>query len=157
MRCISLWQPWASLWLSIAKLHETRHWHIRRQWPDWTPGDRMAVHAAKKFEKDHDGEFAEILRQMFGTEWYRTLPTGAIIGTVAVTACEKTETIFPPGKMLGDMTCHERMNYQCGDFYEGRYAWEGRDPVIFDQPIPYRGAQGIFNIDDAFLPVRQAA
>lgn len=64
MRAISLWQPWASLWLSGFKVHETRHWHITRQWKDWNPGDRMAVHAAKRFYKDHDGHFADMLRRI---------------------------------------------------------------------------------------------
>ncbi len=157
MRCISLWQPWGSLWLSGVKIHETRHWHIKRQWPDWKPGDRMAVHAAKKFEKDHDGEFAAILRQQFGAEWYRNMPTGALIGTIGVIACVPTESVYPMDKFLEDMMPRDRHNYLCGDFFEGRFAWEGSVPHLFAEPIPYRGAQGIFNVDDAILPVRQAA
>lgn len=158
MRCISLWQPWASLYLVTprAKLHETRHWHIKRQWPDWKPGDRIVIHAAHKFIKDHDSDFADILRDRFGADWFRTLPTGALIGTIAVNGCEKTETIFPPGKMYSTFTPEERANYECGDFHEGRYAWEGSDPIMFATPIPFKGAQGIFNVNDAILPVRQA-
>lgn len=159
MRCISLWQPWASLWLVTprAKLHETRHWHIKRQWPEWTPADRIVVHAAKKFVKDFDGDLASILREHFGPFWYRDMPTGALIGTVHVTACEKTETVFPPGKMATDMTPTERTDYECGDFYEGRYAWKGDHPIIFPEPIPYRGAQGIFSVPDNILPGQLAA
>jgi hypothetical protein len=151
MRCVSLWQPWASLWICGAKIHETRHWRIKRQWPDWKPGDRLVVHAAKRFVKDHDGAFAGILRQHFGEFWYRDLPTGALIGTIAVTACDATESIFPPGLMPDDMAPRDRVNFECGDFYPGRFGWEGSDPVLFPAAIPFRGLQGVFNVPDDLL------
>src|SRR6266851_1649200 len=47
MKGISLWQPWASLWCSRRKVHETRHWRCRHR--GW-----LLVHAAKRFEKDFD-------------------------------------------------------------------------------------------------------
>src|SRR6185436_9203151 len=47
--CISLWQPWGSLWCSDAKEHETRHWPTsHRGW--------LAVHAAKRKIDDLSGE-----------------------------------------------------------------------------------------------------
>ncbi len=154
MRCISLWQPWGSLWLSGVKIHETRHWHIQRQWKDWKPGDRIAVHASQRFIKDHDTEFAGILRRQFGNNWFRELPTGALIGTIAVTACVGTDDISPSFYPNMAACADDR---ECGDFYPGRFAWRGAAPEIFTQPILYRGAQGIFNVDDAILPSRWAA
>lgn len=154
MKAIPLWQPWGSLWLSGAKLHETRHWHIRRQWPDWKPGDRAAVHATQKFIKDFDSDFAEILRRQFGANWFKDLPTGALIGTISVTACQHTETIYAPGSW-SSMSHVERTDYECGDFSEGRYAWRGQEPVIFKTPIPWKGSQGLFNVPDDVI--REAA
>lgn len=156
MRAISLWQPWGSLWLGRVKLHETRHWHIRRQWPDWKPGDRMAVHAAQRFEKNHDAELADILRQTFGATWFRDLPTGALLGTIAVAACTRTESVFAPGS-YASMTAAERADFHCGDFSAERYAWLGADPIIFPKPIPYKGAQGIFNVPDELVQQAMAA
>lgn len=156
MKATSLWQPWGSLWLSGVKIHETRHWHIRRQWSDWKPGDRMAVHAAKRFEKDHDGELAAILRGAFGPNWFRDLPTGALIGTIAVTACVSSESVFAPGS-YSRLTVEERNNLHCGDFSEGRFAWLGADPIIFPKPIPYRGSQGIFSVPDDLVSLPAAA
>lgn len=147
MKCIPLWQPWGSLWLSGAKLHETRHWHIRQQWSDWKPGDRAAVHATKKFVKDFDSEMASILRRQFGATWFRDLPTGALIGTIAVTACEHTETVYAPGS-CHTVTEREYVDYLCGDFSEGRYAWRGDAPVLFPKPIPWKGSQGLFYVPD---------
>jgi hypothetical protein len=137
MKAISLWQPWASLWLSGVKIHETRSWHIRKQWKAWEPGDRIAIHAAKEFIKDHDAVVEDILRRRCGERWFETLPVGALIGTIIVADCVPTESVITT--MADDV---------CGDFREGRYAWRGADPIIFPQPIPWRGSQGIFNVPD---------
>lgn len=56
MKAISLWQPWASLIACGAKPYETR---------DWAPpasliGQPIAIHAAKKIDKDA-AQFAEEL------------------------------------------------------------------------------------------------
>ena len=147
MKAISLWQPWGSLWLATSaagdrfKLHETRHWHIKDQWRDSRPGDRIAVHAAKKFEKDHDPTLAEILRKAFGPDWFRTLPTGALIGSIAVIGCYPTATLHDLG--ADDIVC--------GNFEEGRWAWRGENPQILAKPIPWRGSQGIFNVPDHYF------
>ena len=145
MKAISLWQPWASLWLSGRKIHETRHWHIRNQWKDWTPGQRMAVHAAKKFVKDIDPEedLRKILDDQFGGHWAMDLPTGALIGTIAVMDCVSAG-------LIPDLDEDDR---ECGNFADGRWAWRGADPIIFPHPIPWRGSQGIFNVPDTQLPL----
>jgi hypothetical protein len=143
VKTISLWQPWGSLWLSGVKVHETRHWQIKDHWKDWKPGDRIAVHAAKRFEKDHNTEFAALLRRACGAEWYRTMPTGALLGSIAVTGC------FPAGQLeLGDD------DRECGDFSDGRWAWRGADPIILPSPVPWKGSQGIFNVPDDIFTER---
>lgn len=154
MKTISLWQPWASLWLAQTKqgarfkLHETRHWHIKDQWKGWPlEGKRLGVHAAKRFEKDHDPDLADILRTAFGSEWYRTLPTGALIGSIDVVACVPAGQLEP----LGD---DDRV---CGDFADGRWAWRGENPIVLRSPIPWRGSQGIFNVPDEIFAAEKAA
>lgn len=146
MKAISLWQPWGSLWLSLVKLHETRDWHIRKQWKDWKVDERIAVHAAKRFEKDHDPALAHILRRTFGADWYRTLPTGALIGTILVTDCTPTDQLAPGAD-----------DFECGNFAPGRYAWRGEAPVIFAEPIPWRGSQGIFNVPNELIDAARLA
>ena len=139
MKAISLWQPWASLWCSPRKMHETRHWPTNNR--GW-----ILVHAAKRFEKDFDTDFAGMLREEFGATWYRDLPRGAIIGAVELIECRRTEEIYPPDcGGVGD-------DYISGNFYEGRYAWQRRGFQLFEMPIPYRGAQGFFTVDDALVP-----
>ena len=141
MKAISLWQPWASLWCSKRKVHETRHWRCsHRGW--------LLVHAAKRFEKafDLDDPLRLILDDEFGGHWAKELPTGALIGMVNVVDCLPTQTLF------GDAAASDD-DRECGDFAPGRFAWKRDEFRLFDQPIPYRGAQGIFNVPDDLIPM----
>jgi hypothetical protein len=143
MKAISLWQPWASLWCSPAKEHETRHWPTSHR-------GSIAVHAAKRFERDFDGDPLEgILREEFGRDWRDTLPTGALIGIVEIIACKRTETILREwGCPPEPIPVAHWIDYHCGDFADGRYGWKRREFKRFADPIPYRGAQGIFRVPD---------
>jgi len=141
MKALSLWQPWASLWCSRRKVHETRHWRCsHRGW--------LLVHAAKRFEKDCDLDdpLRLILDDEFGGHWAKDLPTGALIGTVNVVDCLPTQTL------VGDSAASDD-DRECGDFAPGRFAWKRDGFRLFDQPIPYRGAQGIFNVPDDLIPM----
>lgn len=60
---------------------------------------------------------------------------GAIIGTVNVTGCFRTEAI------RHTLTDRE---LALGDFSDGRFAWKLDSPVIFKTPIPMRGKQGLW-------------
>ena len=33
-----------------------------------------------------------------------------------------------------------------GDFSRNRFAWKAEGAVLFDEPIPYRGFQGVFRV-----------
>lgn len=137
MRAISLWQPWASLYVAPWKWHETRGWATSHR-------GLTAIHAAQRFEKDHSPALAAILRKAFGPEWYKNLPTGAIIGTVEITDCFPTEESSERGISETDIAC--------GDWSPGRFAWSRKSSaVIFPKPIPYKGRQGFFNVPDDLL------
>lgn len=139
MKAISLWQPWASLWCSSRKVHETRHWPIRHR--GW-----LLVHAAKRFEKDFDqgDPFREILDDEYGGHWGIDLPTGALVGKVDIIGCFPTETLVGL----------EPDDRECGDFHAGRYGWRRGAFELFARPIPYRGAQGLFDVPESALPSR---
>jgi hypothetical protein len=141
MKAISLWQPWASLWCSPRKVHETRRWRCRHR--GW-----LLVHAAKRFAKgsELDDPLRLILDDEFGGNWAKDLPTGALIGMVNVVDCQPTQTLF------GDAVASD-IDRICGDFAPGRFAWKRDEFRLFDQPIPYRGAQGIFNVPDDLIAV----
>lgn len=147
MRALSLWQPWASLWLTDRKVHETRDWELHHR--GW-----LLVHAAKKIAVDLMGEpIKGIVDQEFGPGWEKTLPRGAIVGMVHIDDVLATTVILKrwgvppepvPGAHWGD--------YQCGNFAAGRYGFKrAEDFRVFENPIPWRGRQGPFDVPDVVV------
>lgn len=138
MKAISLWQPWASLWLSPAKIHETRHWETRHR-------GQLLVHAAKKFVKDVPAELDGILHSEFGHHWGIDLPTGAVVGVVNLTICVRTADLYLNRSDLAD---EQLTDYACGDHSYGRFAWRRSSYRRFNNPVPFRGHQSIFEVPD---------
>ena len=99
-------------------------------------------------KKDFDGDPLQgILDDEFGPHWGLELPTGAIVGVVKVVACKPTVTLFKSAAANDD-------DLACGDFSEGRFAWERDEFSVLPQPIPYRGQQGMFSVPNELLPTR---
>jgi hypothetical protein len=131
MKGFSLWQPWASLWLTESKPTETRHW--KTGYRGW-----LAVHAAKRFERDFPvgHPLREILENEFGGHWAMDLPTGAILGAVELVSCDRMDRTSP---------AHDE-DRVCGNWSDERFAWRRRRVIKLDRPIPFKGAQGFFSI-----------
>lgn len=139
MNCISLWQPWATLWASGHKIHETRHW----PYPARLLGETLGIHAAKRKDPEarelcSDGLFKEVLASL-GYE-FDTLPFGAIVGAVDVVASLKTEDVYTV------WDGHEEDDFYFGNYEPGRFAWKGENALMLYAPIPFKGAQGFFEI-----------
>jgi len=134
---ISLWQPWASLYLTPFKPDETRHWPL----PPGKVGQTVAIHGAlrpiPRAALSHD--LVRICNAAFGEGWFHTLPRGAMIGTVRLEASRKI--------LSGMADAGACANYICGDWTPGRYAWPGADKTVFATPIPTVGRQGFFTFD----------
>ncbi len=145
MIAISLWQPWASLWMIGAKMHETRSW----SYPYRDSNPDLLVHAAKRTEQNVLPDLDKICCAFFGETWRHTLPRGALLGEVKITACLKTEDVYNLGTQW---TERQRMDFYCGDFTPGRYAWRAApNPKRFECPIPYVGRQKIFYVPDELI------
>jgi hypothetical protein len=131
MKAISLWQPWASLFLSPDKVHETRSWEFRyRGW--------IAIHAAKRTEPNGlSDDFLSIVRARFGLNWRATLPRGAVIGAARIVDCISTEQAA-----VGPVDWH------CGDYSPGRFAIKRAEFLALEEPIPFRGHQKYFDVPD---------
>lgn len=128
MKAISLWQPWASLWILNRKANETRHWATNHRGP-------LLVHAAKKICTDLEPDLVEILVSQFGANWAKALPRGALIGVCELTGCEPT-ALYPASS-------EEQAQ---GNYTPGRYAWTAQNKHAFSEPIPYRGFQALFDV-----------
>lgn len=136
MRALSLTQPWASLVVIGAKRVETRSWYTQFN-------GRIAIHASLKWADDD--------KELCGEEPFRTalhaggyegpadLPRGAIIGTAFLYGCRFTEDVAP------QLSETER---EFGNYERGRYAWFLRDPFRLTEPIPMRGALGLWRVPE---------
>lgn len=142
IKAISMWQPWASLWLSRNKPYETRHWRT-------THRGRLLVHATKTLVEDVEPILARVLKREFGAHWSMDLPTGAIIGMVELIDVIPTETIYMNGLDPEELAC--------GDFSEGRFGWRRGSYWRFTEPIPYRGRQTLFNVPLEIVAAQIAA
>ena len=159
MKCLSLWQPWAMLLVSGAKHVETRSWPIQHRGP-------LLIHAAKKWTREladlsntdpfkvalHEASVRvhdEYWKQVRGMEF------GAIIGRVDVVECFGTDDVvvddelaFVYGGGVLAITSTERL---FGDYSPKRFALLCSNQMRFDEPIPYRGTQGLFEVPGEVL------
>jgi hypothetical protein len=67
---------------------------------------------------------------------------GAIVATAKLIGCRRTEDVE---HQVGAV---ERIY---GDYSSGRFAWFLTDIKPLAEPIPFRGAQGFFNIPDELI------
>lgn len=169
MKCLSLWQPWATLLVSGAKRVETRSWPIQHRGP-------LLIHAAKKWSAElYDlcrtepfrgalidlGHSLAIPTSRGKICQPRGLPFGAIIGRVDVVECYHTENVdfdysgldvTPNDPVWGYASQKLRLWHEekvFGDYTPGRYAFLCSNPVRFSEPIPCRGMQGLFEVPDS--------
>lgn len=133
MKCISLWQPWASWMAWGVKTIETRSWPTKHRGP-------LLIHAAKTQEEMstiYFNEDREILERIGKTS--QDFVFGAIIAVVDLVDCQSTE-------LLKHNICE--VEALLGNYESGRFGWVTRNVREFIQPIPYRGMQGLFDVPD---------
>lgn len=152
MKAISIWQPHASL-VGRGKVHETRSWSTSHRGP-------TAIHAGKHFTQDErDLYCSEPFKTALKEFWFfdQELPLGAIVAVANLVACKPTKGTkneFGSGpKYAGWVHGLSREDRAFGDFTPGRFGWEFADVIILPEPIPYRGAQGLFDVPDNLLTV----
>lgn len=135
VKALSLWQPWASLWLSPAKVHETRHWQTPHRGP-------LIVHASKHpIAPAMDPELERICVEQFGSQWRSLLPLGALIGRVDLVAMISSNEFSP---------IRANADYICGNWGPDRWGWErGEHYHVYSRPIAYVGRQQLFNVPSA--------
>ena len=137
IKCISLWQPWASLITIGAKQIETRHWATSYRGP-------IAIHAAKT-EKELDLcmvqpyerflKRAGLLQYQGLAKCLLSLPLGKIVAVAELKDCVATDEL--------QISEQERA---FGNYAPGRFAWILEDIRPLKEPLPCRGAQRLFNV-----------
>lgn len=157
MRCISLWQPHASLIAIGEKLYETRHWSTPyRGWiaihaaktQDEATHIWKSIQHAKKTDFQRTLSFTQATYDAFKAwmeregvaEWnFGKLPFGAIVAIAKLTAIYDAAALYP--KLTGRVQ-------QFGDFGPGRYAWRLDEVQALKTPLLYRGQQGLWTLDE---------
>lgn len=154
VRCLSLWQPWATLMAYGSKRIETRHWPM--------PGNYrglLAIHAAKKVDLEmlihepfyehmagHMGNTVDALepsnRAMFVGQMAKWLPRGAIVSVCILGGCESTNK-----RTNSPMPSDDDDEYWFGNYDRDRWMWLTRNMVRLPQPIPHVGQRGLWKLE----------
>lgn len=134
MRCISLWQPWATAMAVGTKHNETRHWSTPYR-------GLVAIHAARRKMQQPERDFASV--ECCLGRLPKRIPFGAIV------AVGRLVNVLPTSEAVLTATGIER---QWGNYEPGRFAWIFENVLPLAEPIPYIGRQGFFNVPDELLP-----
>ena len=141
MKALSLWQPWASAIAVGAKLIETRRWQTSYRGP-------ILIHAAKHHCGKRDADiFEAISRTHLGLNYW-DLPFGALIAVADLVDCWQIGSFVGVNQFCCSRGIMQisRQERALGDFTPGRYGWVLANVRALPQPIPYTGAQGLFDV-----------
>lgn len=130
VKALSLWQPWATLVVTGAKRIETRGWQTSVR-------GELAIHAAKTW----NSALAKLCRQEPFASALRgtgTMPFGSVIGVVSLTAIDPVDSLV-------DISERERA---FGNYGPGRFAWSLDNIIRLEEPVPCRGHQQMFVLDE---------
>lgn len=159
MKAITLWQPHASLVAIGAKRVETRSWSTSYRGP-------VAIHASKRMpdwarELCFDEPFFSALERAgdwvpdadLPTTTKLNLPFGAIVAAAELWDCRHISGIA--GK---DWLPLDAQELAFGDYSPGRWMWFLCRVRPLPEPIPCRGAQGLWTLPaEVEAAVKQAA
>lgn len=139
-KAITIIQPWAGLAATGKKRCETRSWKTNYR-------GEILIHAGKS------DPLGIIGKTYLYTTWKPLRSAidelrdkengvifGAIIGKASLMNCVRIDEAI--AALIREQHPDE---YAFGDFTPGRYAWVLEDPVLFDEPIPASGKQGLWN------------
>lgn len=131
MKALSIKQPWADLIVLGMKDIENRKWRTNYR-------GRLLIHASQQI--DEKGEWLLCSTPIFRNDMNRlyyieghAVHRGFIIGAVDLLDCV---TISP------------------SKWFSGPYGFLMGNPVIFKEPIPYRGKLGIFEVPDKIMKIK---
>lgn len=128
MKVITIKEPYATLIKNNVKLIETRSWKTSYR-------GKLYIHASLiKNNKIND----EI--KMYYNE--EDLKMGYII-----CKCNLVDCIYMSESFINNLKKDNYIEYLCGNYEIGRYAWILKDVKILKYPIKVKGKLGIWNYD----------
>lgn len=131
--CLTLWRPWPTRIVHPDQLHpkrvENRTWHP----PKRLVGQLLGIHAGGTLDYELDHESPDFGGRVTEAMVEHSRVKFALVGVAYLFG---STTTCPPGQ--------ER-------WWVGPVGWELESPVCFDEPIPMKGSQGVWTIDEARL------
>jgi hypothetical protein len=155
-----MWQPWASLLAIGAKEYETRGWATSYRGP-------IAIHAAAKsinsiiplMSNEAWNAAYNALHHLYGvycgyTDNTLNPPLGAVVAVGELVGCyPMTGRTSIGGKVAyaqfrkdGHVVEVTGNDLLFGDWTPGRFAWEFANVRMLKEPVPMRGAQGLWRV-----------
>jgi len=128
MKVISIKEPWASLIKNNIKKIETRSFKTNYR-------GKIYIHASKKEFNQKDENIQNILSYLKN----KTLSYGHIICEAELVDC-----IYMDKDFLEEIK-KNKIEYSCGHYEEGRYAWILENIKPLKKEIPAKGQLGIWN------------
>ena len=139
MKAISLWQPWATLMALDLKKIETRSWPTSYRGP-------LAIASTKSIPVSDRADCEEAFQSFVleypefeaamtaqGVTKNSELPHGAVL-------CVRNLFVCHPAHKMRISDQERDMGY----YAEGRFGWCTRLVEVFPEPIPCKGAQGLW-------------
>ena len=123
MKCISLKQPWAWLMCNGLKDIENRKWRSNYR-------GRLLIHASKTWDQE-------------GYDFIQS-------------HLENSERLLLPerydfGAIIGVVTMVDVVQYHKSKWFFGPWGFVFESPEFWEDPEPYRGKLGIFNVPDSIF------
>lgn len=151
MKALTIWQPWASLIIIGAKPYEFRSWMAPRS----IVGQRIVIHAATR--PMQQGEVIDLIERLSDPDmaWSTALkPELALPLLRSLTAADSlplaaglgTALVGPSrdGGVIATEFGGEFVNDSDRDTH-ANWGWPMRDIDRWANPVPMRGAQGLWN------------
>ncbi len=149
MIALTIWQPWCWGIAAGLKPVENRVWAP----PARAIGAPLAIHASKRKLTTGDSEEAlafqllvripEVGLRFRGERWptWRELPLGAVCAVVTLAGA-----VHESGRVLGPISVERAAAIRRDPFWVGPWGWVLDDVQALLEPVPCRGAQGLWTL-----------
>ena len=131
MKVISLIEPWGSLIKEKVKYIETRSWKTNYR-------GELYIHASMKTVPKKDERINKLIDMLEDKDF----KYGNIIAK-----CKLVDCIYMDEDFVKNIKQNHPIEYQCGEYSVGRYAWVLEDIEKLENPISVKGHLGIWNYE----------
>lgn len=132
MKALSLLQPWASLIEQQVKKVETRSWRTNYR-------GELYIHASQRKINQKDLKTQKLMDLLIDRE----LCYGKIIAKCKLVDCIYMDEIY-----IKEMRRHNPIEFLCGQYEIGRYAWILEEIEPMKKIINIKGHLGIWNFEE---------